>query len=175
MKEFFVALLILETGMLGASSPSTSSSSTSSGRSCWSRCTSSSASGAASGALRGDQVRPLHDGRLAADAGRRSSYLYFHHAAAHRHRQGLDYPPIFDVLQCHVIGAVPPAAVLASLAFGLAFAIKVPMFPLHTWLPDAHVEAPTAGSVILAAVLLKFGTYGFIRFALPLFPDAASR
>jgi NADH-quinone oxidoreductase subunit M len=58
-------------------------------------------------------------------------------------------------------------------AFALAFAIKVPIFPLHTWLPDAHVEAPTGGSVILAAVLLKFGTYGFIRFALPMFPLAA--
>ncbi len=61
------------------------------------------------------------------------------------------------------------------LAFSLAFAIKVPMFPFHTWLPDAHVEAPTAGSVILAAVLLKMGTYGFLRFALPLFPDALER
>jgi len=61
------------------------------------------------------------------------------------------------------------------LAFGLAFAIKVPMFPFHTWLPDAHVEAPTAGSVILAAVLLKMGAYGFMRFALPIFPDAAAR
>ena len=59
------------------------------------------------------------------------------------------------------------------LAFGLSFAIKVPMFPFHTWLPDAHVEAPTAGSVILAGVLLKLGTYGFLRFCLPLFPNAA--
>ncbi len=58
------------------------------------------------------------------------------------------------------------------LAFALAFAIKVPMFPLHTWLPDAHTEAPTAGSVILAAILLKMGTYGYIRFAMPLFPEA---
>ncbi|MDH5565680.1 MAG: NADH-quinone oxidoreductase subunit M [Myxococcales bacterium] len=58
-------------------------------------------------------------------------------------------------------------------AFALAFAIKVPMVPLHTWLPDAHVEAPTAGSVVLAGVLLKMGTYGFLRFALPLFPVAA--
>jgi len=57
-------------------------------------------------------------------------------------------------------------------AFALAFAIKVPLFPFHTWLPDAHVEAPTAGSVILAGILLKMGTYGFIRFCLPLFPDA---
>jgi NADH-quinone oxidoreductase subunit M len=58
-------------------------------------------------------------------------------------------------------------------AFALAFAIKVPMFPLHTWLPDAHVEAPTSGSVVLAGVLLKMGTYGFLRFALPMFPTAA--
>jgi NADH-quinone oxidoreductase subunit M len=62
---------------------------------------------------------------------------------------------------------------LAFGAFFLAFAIKVPMFPFHTWLPDAHVEAPTAGSVILAGVLLKLGGYGFIRFALPLYPEAA--
>ncbi len=59
------------------------------------------------------------------------------------------------------------------LAFAFAFAIKVPMFPFHTWLPDAHVEAPTAGSVILAGVLLKMGTYGFVRFCLPLFPEAS--
>ena len=60
-------------------------------------------------------------------------------------------------------------------AFAVAFAIKVPMFPLHTWLPDAHVEAPTGGSVILAGILLKLGTYGFLRFALPLFPQASQR
>ena len=60
-------------------------------------------------------------------------------------------------------------------AFALAFAIKVPMFPFHTWLPDAHVQAPTGGSVILAAVLLKMGTYGFLRFAMPLFPAASHR
>jgi NADH-quinone oxidoreductase subunit M len=65
------------------------------------------------------------------------------------------------------------AQVWCFLAFGLAFAIKVPLFPLHTWLPDAHVEAPTAGSVILAGVMLKLGTYGFLRYAMPLFPGAA--
>jgi NADH-quinone oxidoreductase subunit M len=65
----------------------------------------------------------------------------------------------------------PYAATLLFLSFFFAFAIKVPMFPFHTWLPDAHVEAPTAGSVILAGVLLKMGTYGFIRFSLPFFPD----
>jgi NADH-quinone oxidoreductase subunit M len=64
---------------------------------------------------------------------------------------------------------------LLFLAFFVAFAIKVPLFPLHTWLPDAHVEAPTAGSVMLAGVLLKMGTYGMIRFCLPLFPGAARR
>jgi NADH-quinone oxidoreductase subunit M len=70
---------------------------------------------------------------------------------------------------------MPPgtAQTLMFLAFALAFAIKVPLFPFHTWLPDAHVEAPTAGSVILAGVLLKMGTYGFLRFCLPLFPDAS--
>lgn len=62
---------------------------------------------------------------------------------------------------------------LLFLAFAVAFAIKVPLFPFHTWLPDAHVQAPTAGSVILAGVLLKMGTYGFMRFAIPLFPEAA--
>jgi len=64
---------------------------------------------------------------------------------------------------------------LMFLAFALAFAIKVPLFPFHTWLPDAHVEAPTPGSVILAGVLLKMGTYGFLRFNLPFFPDASLR
>ncbi len=74
--------------------------------------------------------------------------------------------------------ATPVPAVVAPwlfLAFALAFAIKVPMFPFHTWLPDAHVEAPTAGSVILAGVLLKMGTYGFIRFCMPFFPHASLR
>jgi len=64
---------------------------------------------------------------------------------------------------------------LLFFAFALAFAIKVPLFPLHTWLPDAHVEAPTGGSIILAGVMLKMGTYGFLRFALPLFPDASRK
>ena len=66
------------------------------------------------------------------------------------------------------------AQIWCFAAFGLAFAIKVPLFPLHTWLPDAHVEAPTAGSVILAGVLLKFGIYGFLRYAMPLFPHGAT-
>ena len=70
-------------------------------------------------------------------------------------------------------GFAPALQIGAFLAFFLAFAIKVPMFPFHTWLPDAHTEAPTAGSVVLAGVMLKLGAYGLIRFAVPLFPDAA--
>jgi NADH-quinone oxidoreductase subunit M len=70
-------------------------------------------------------------------------------------------------------GTLGSAAPWLFAAFALAFAIKVPIFPLHTWLPDAHVEAPTAGSVLLAAIMLKIGTYGFIRFAVPFFPQVA--
>jgi len=79
----------------------------------------------------------------------------------------------FDIVQLQTLGpatAVWAAGTWVFLAFFLGVAIKVPMFPFHTWLPDAHVEAPTAGSVILAGVLLKMGTYGFYRFALPIFP-----
>ena len=79
----------------------------------------------------------------------------------------------FDVLELYKLGLPVGTQYWLFGAFALAFAIKVPMFPFHTWLPDAHTEAPTAGSVILAGVLLKMGTYGFIRFAMPLFPNAA--
>src|SRR5881275_3290656 len=83
-------------------------------------------------------------------------------------RSGI-YSFSYTYLLAH-LGGLGPAAYWLFGAFFLAFAIKVPMFPFHTWLPDAHVEAPTAGSVILAGVLLKMGTYGFIRFSLPLLP-----
>ena len=83
----------------------------------------------------------------------------------------------FNIMYMQALGSVMPMGtmqILLFFAFALGFAIKVPMFPFHTWLPDAHVEAPTAGSVILAGILLKLGTYGFYRFNLPMFP-AASR
>jgi len=80
----------------------------------------------------------------------------------------------FDLTRMYLLQIPPNLQFWFFLAFTLAFAIKVPLFPFHTWLPDAHVEAPTAGSVILAGVLLKMGTYGLVRFAFPLFPLAAS-
>jgi NADH-quinone oxidoreductase subunit M len=81
--------------------------------------------------------------------------------------------PSFDLLRLYELQMPGWLQFWGFLAFALAFAIKVPVFPFHTWLPDAHVQAPTAGSVILAGVLLKMGTYGLVRFAFPLFPDAA--
>jgi NADH-quinone oxidoreductase subunit M len=79
----------------------------------------------------------------------------------------------FDLVALRTLDVPMPLQAWLFAAFALAFAIKVPLWPLHTWLPDAHVEAPTAGSVLLAAVLLKMGTYGFLRFLLPLFPEAS--
>jgi NADH-quinone oxidoreductase subunit M len=81
--------------------------------------------------------------------------------------------PSFNLLDLYALTLSPRMEFWFFLAFAVAFAIKVPLFPFHTWLPDAHVEAPTAGSVILAGVLLKMGTYGLLRFAFPLFPHAA--
>jgi NADH-quinone oxidoreductase subunit M len=80
----------------------------------------------------------------------------------------------FDLLKLYDMPVPPHLQFWFFLAFALAFAVKVPLFPFHTWLPDAHVEAPTAGSVILAGVMLKMGTYGLVRFAFPLFPQAAT-
>ena len=79
-------------------------------------------------------------------------------------------------IMAQAVAALPPGTQgFLFLAFALAFAVKVPLFPLHTWLPDAHTQAPTGGSVLLAGVLLKLGSYGFLRFAYPMFPQAASR
>lgn len=96
--------------------------------------------------------------------------LYFYNGAT-----TFDLPQIAARIQQRSLVLPPRAEALMFLAFFLAFAIKVPIFPFHTWLPDAHVEAPTAGSVVLASVLLKMGTYGLIRFCLPLFPRSCIR
>ncbi|HEX9121468.1 MAG TPA: NADH-quinone oxidoreductase subunit M [Terriglobales bacterium] len=95
-------------------------------------------------------------------------FLYFHH-----HTVTGVYTFAIPELYKTAPQITGTAAILLFFAFFVGFAIKVPMFPFHTWLPDAHVEAPTAGSVILAGVLLKMGTYGFIRFSLPFFPGVA--
>jgi NADH-quinone oxidoreductase subunit M len=84
-----------------------------------------------------------------------------------------DYTKILAGLQSGAISLSSTEQLWLFLGFFIAFAIKVPLFPLHTWLPDAHVEAPTAGSVMLASVMLKMGTYGLLRFCVPMFPNAA--
>jgi NADH-quinone oxidoreductase subunit M len=94
--------------------------------------------------------------------------IYLYNAAG-----TFDYPKILAGLQSGAIALSYPEQLYLFLAFFIAFAIKVPLFPLHTWLPDAHVEAPTAGSVMLASVMLKMGTYGLLRYCVPMFPKAA--
>ena len=79
----------------------------------------------------------------------------------------------FEILEFHQVKIPMSAQIFIFIAFFFAFAVKVPMFPVHTWLPDAHVEAPTGGSVVLAAIMLKVGAYGFIRFSMPIVPDAS--
>jgi NADH-quinone oxidoreductase subunit M len=88
-------------------------------------------------------------------------YLYFHSDGS------------FEILKFHALRLPLAAQILIFIAFFMSFAVKVPMWPVHTWLPDAHVEAPTGGSVILAAITLKIGAYGFLRFNLPITPDAS--
>jgi NADH-quinone oxidoreductase subunit M len=91
----------------------------------------------------------------------------------YNHTGTFDYQEIMGQMQSGRLMLSARTETLLFLAFFLAFAIKVPIFPLHTWLPDAHVEAPTAGSIMLASVMLKMGTYGLVRYCLPLFPNAA--
>lgn len=79
----------------------------------------------------------------------------------------------FEILDFHEMSIPLNAQILVFIAFFMAFSVKVPMFPVHTWLPDAHVEAPTGGSVVLAAIMLKVGAYGFLRFSMPIAPDAS--
>ena len=119
--------------------------------------------------VRRHQVLPLHDVRLGLHAGRAIVSLAVLHAQ--------DTGAITFDLQ--VLADEPgrrrtPRPGWLFLSFAIAFAVKVPLFPLHTWLPDAHTQAPTAGSVILAGVMLKLGTYGFLRFGLYLFPEASA-
>lgn len=90
-------------------------------------------------------------------------YLYFHSGNS------------FDLLVYQHTPLGMTAQILIFLAFFVAFAVKIPMWPVHTWLPDAHVEAPTAGSVVLAAIMLKMGAYGFLRLSLPIVPDASHK
>jgi NADH-quinone oxidoreductase subunit M len=105
--------------------------------------------------------------------------LYFLYASSHGGAGTFDYTLLMTALRDHTLSLVDATGQPTRtqfwlfLAFALAFAIKVPLFPFHTWLPDAHTEAPTAGSVILAGVLLKMGTYGFLRFNFALFPEMA--
>lgn len=91
------------------------------------------------------------------------AFIYMYHASGGS----------FDILTWHQMPLGYTPQVLLFIALFAAFAVKVPMWPVHTWLPDAHVEAPTGGSVVLAAIMLKLGAYGFIRFSLPILPDAA--
>ncbi|MEJ7623352.1 MAG: NADH-quinone oxidoreductase subunit M [Pyrinomonadaceae bacterium] len=97
--------------------------------------------------------------------------LYYVYAEQTGGAGSFDFVSILNAMKSGDLVLAPQAGMLLFLAFALAFSIKVPLFPFHTWLPDAHTEAPTAGSVILAAVLLKMGTYGLMRFNFSLFPD----
>ena len=99
--------------------------------------------------------------------------LYYFYAKATGGAGTFDFVLLLNALKAGKLAFAPQTASLLFLAFAFAFSIKVPLFPFHTWLPDAHTDAPTAGSVILAAVLLKMGTYGLMRFNFALFPEAA--
>ena len=118
--------------------------------------------------LRGDEVLPVHRGRLGVPVRGILSVAFMHQHATHV--LTFDMRTLTDWASAHIHGGT---AKVLFLAFAVGFAVKVPLFPFHTWLPDAHTDAPTAGSVVLAGVMLKIGAYGFLRFAIPFFPQAA--
>ena len=165
VKEFFALMLLLETAMIGVFVRSTYSSSTSSGKRrsfpwrCLSACTDTTAaftrrsSSSCTRWSRQSSCWPQSSGSMHRRARSTSSYIQSGSPPEH--------------------GNFAASRKWLFLGFFIAFAVKVPLFPLHTWLPDAHVEAPTAGSVLLAGVLLKMGTYGLLRFNIGLFPDQA--
>jgi NADH-quinone oxidoreductase subunit M len=134
---------------------------------------------------RADVLHHRHLGRAALASTRRSSFLLYTLTASLLMLLAILYlvsaprgpgrPSPSTSAMLYDVTLTPVEQGWLFAAFALAFAVKVPMFPLHTWLPDAHVEAPTGGSVILAGVMLKLGTYGFLRFAMPLFPNAMAR
>ncbi len=148
----------------------------SSGKSCWCRCTFSSASGVvpASSTRPSSSFSTPWSVRCSCWSGFWRSTSTTRAGSKPSVSRVSAMLPTFSIPHLYTIAPqVPPELQFwIFLAFFVGFAIKVPMFPFHTWLPDAHVEAPTAGSVILAGVLLKMGTYGFVRLSLPLLPDA---
>jgi NADH-quinone oxidoreductase subunit M len=165
-KEFVLTRSCWRRPQSGSSSPWTCSSSSCSSRRCWCRCTSSSGSGDRSGA----STPPIKFFLYTAFGSALLLAGVISLSVIHASQTGA---PSFALDDLMALDFAPATAGWLFAAFLLAFAIKVPVFPLHTWLPDAHVEAPTAGSVLLAGVLLKLGTYGLMRFNLSLFPQSS--
>ena len=164
VKEFFILLLILETALIGVFTSLDlflfyffwEATLIPDGAADW------YFRPRAQGVCRGE-ILHVHDDRIRVHAGGDSVAL--------RAYWNFDFVTIRDQIASGAVPGFPAAAQWLFLGFFLAFAVKVPLFPFHTWLPDAHVEAPTAGSVLLAGVLLKMGTYGLLRFNLGLFPE----